>query len=96
MVLHMHGQSLFARNKAWTSRHGPTFQHAIHLEAKIIVQAAGGVLHADKAASWGIAVIFFLYGISLSPKRLLESAARYGKSPYGQHLKNVADDKLQY
>ena len=25
-----------------------------------------------------------------------ESAARYGKSPYGQHLKNVADDKLQY
>ena len=37
----------------------------------------GGVLHADKAASWGIAVIFFLYGISLSPKRLLESAARW-------------------
>ena len=27
---------------------------------------------------------------------LLESAARYGKSPYGQHLKNVADGKLRY
>ena len=27
---------------------------------------------------------------------LLQSAQRYGKSPYGQHLKNVADDKLQY
>ncbi|MDD4850158.1 MAG: glucose-1-phosphate thymidylyltransferase RfbA [Gemmiger sp.] len=27
---------------------------------------------------------------------LLESAARYGKSPYGQHLRNVADDKLRY
>lgn len=27
---------------------------------------------------------------------LLESAARYGKSPYGQHLKNVADGKLIY
>ena len=24
------------------------------------------------------------------------SAARYGKSPYGQHLKNVADGKLRY
>lgn len=27
---------------------------------------------------------------------LLESAERYGKSPYGQHLKNVADGKLFY
>ena len=27
---------------------------------------------------------------------LLESAARYGKSPYGLHLKNVADGKLRY
>ena len=28
--------------------------------------------------------------------KLLESAERYGKSPYGQHLKNVADGKLRY
>ena len=27
---------------------------------------------------------------------LLESAAKYGKSPYGQHLKNVADGKFVY
>ena len=27
---------------------------------------------------------------------LLTSAERYGKSPYGQHLKNVADGKLRY
>ena len=27
---------------------------------------------------------------------LMESADRYGKSPYGQHLKNVADGKLKY
>ena len=27
---------------------------------------------------------------------LLESAERYGKSPYGQHLRNVADDRLKY
>ncbi len=30
----------------------------------------------------------------ISKEKLLESAARYGKSPYGQHLKNVADGKL--
>ena len=28
--------------------------------------------------------------------KLLESANRYGKSPYGQHLKNVADGKMIY
>ena len=27
---------------------------------------------------------------------LLESAERYGKSPYGQHLKNVAEGKVRY
>ena len=29
-------------------------------------------------------------------ERLFKSAEKYGKSPYGQHLKNVADGKLQY
>ncbi len=48
MVLHMHGQSLFARNKAWTSRHRPTFQHAIHLKAKIIMQSASIMFLHDK------------------------------------------------
>lgn len=32
----------------------------------------------------------------ISKEKLLESAARYGKSPYGQHLKNVADGKFMY
>ena len=27
---------------------------------------------------------------------LIESAERYGKSPYGQHLKNVSDGRLKY
>ena len=31
-----------------------------------------------------------------SREQLLESAARYGKSPYGAHLKAVADGKLRY
>ena len=28
--------------------------------------------------------------------KLLESANRYGKSPYGEHLKRVADGKYKY
>ena len=28
--------------------------------------------------------------------KLLESAARYGKSPYGEHLKAVAEGKVRY
>ncbi|MBQ9806159.1 MAG: glucose-1-phosphate thymidylyltransferase RfbA [Clostridia bacterium] len=32
----------------------------------------------------------------ISKERLLQSAEKYGKSPYGAHLKNVADGKFQY
>lgn len=32
----------------------------------------------------------------IDKEKLLESAAKYGKSPYGQHLKNVADGKVLY
>ena len=32
----------------------------------------------------------------ISKDTLLESAQRYGKSPYGQHLKNVAEGKIRY
>ncbi len=32
----------------------------------------------------------------ISKEMLLESAARYGKSPYGEHLKQVAEGKIQY
>ena len=32
----------------------------------------------------------------INKEELLKSAEKYGKSPYGQHLKNVADGKLQY
>lgn len=32
----------------------------------------------------------------ISKEKLLESAARYGTSPYGQHLKNAADGKFVY
>ena len=32
----------------------------------------------------------------ISKENLLESAGRYGKSPYGQHLRQVAESRLQY
>lgn len=32
----------------------------------------------------------------ISKEKLLESASKYGKSPYGQHLRNVADGKMKY
>ena len=32
----------------------------------------------------------------ISEEKLLEAAEKYGKSPYGEHLKNVAQGKLQY
>lgn len=32
----------------------------------------------------------------ITKEKLLESAKRYGKSPYGAHLKNVAEGKIKY
>ena len=32
----------------------------------------------------------------IDKEKLLESAAKYGKSPYGEHLKRVAEGKLRY
>ena len=32
----------------------------------------------------------------ISKEKLLDSAARYGKSPYGSHLKAVAEGKIRY
>ena len=32
----------------------------------------------------------------ISKEKLLESAAKYGKSPYGEHLKNVAEQKIYH
>lgn len=32
----------------------------------------------------------------ISKEKLLESASKYGKSPYGRHLRNVADGKMKY
>ncbi len=39
--------------------------------------------------------IAFIHGW-ITKEELLESAGRYGKSPYGEHLRNVAEGKLIY
>ena len=38
---------------------------------------SGGPLHADVLATYGIAVIFFLYGLTLAPEHLLQSAGHW-------------------
>ena len=32
----------------------------------------------------------------ITREELLQSAQRYGSSPYGEHLRQVADDKFRY
>ncbi|MGN0975165.1 MAG: glucose-1-phosphate thymidylyltransferase RfbA [Gemmiger sp.] len=63
-----------------------------------LVEAADFVRMVEKRQGIKISApeeIAYKYGW-ISKEKLLESAERYGKSPYGQHLRNVADDKLQY
>jgi glucose-1-phosphate thymidylyltransferase len=63
-----------------------------------LVDAADFVRMVEKRQGIKISApeeIAYKYGW-ITKDKLLESAARYGKSPYGQHLKNVADDKLKY
>ena len=63
-----------------------------------LVEAADFVQMVEKRQGIKISApeeIAYRYGW-ISRQNLLESAERYGKSPYGQHLRNVADDKLYY
>ena len=71
-----------------------------HLSKKLdsLVEAADFVRMIEKRQGIKISApeeIAFKYGW-IDRDTLLESAERYGKSPYGQHLKNVADGKLKY
>ena len=63
-----------------------------------LVEAADFVRMIEKRQGIKISApeeIAFKYGWN-DRDTLLESAERYRKSPYGQHLKNVADGKLKY
>ena len=60
-----------------------------------LVEAANFVQIISKRQNLVISApeeIGFKYGW-ISKEKLLESASRYGKSPYGEHLKNVAEGK---
>jgi solute carrier family 10 (sodium/bile acid cotransporter), member 7 len=39
--------------------------------------STGGVLHFDRIATYGIAVVFFLYGLTLAPDKLRKGAAHW-------------------
>lgn len=63
-----------------------------------LVEAADFVQMVEKRQGIKISApeeIAYKYGW-ISYEKLLESAERYGKSPYGAHLKAVADGKLKY
>ena len=63
-----------------------------------LVEAADFVQMTEKRQGIKISApeeIAFIKGW-ITKDKLIESAERYGKSPYGQHLKNVADGKLVY
>ena len=44
MIFHLHGQALVGGIERRALGHGPRFQHAVHLQAKVVVQARGAVL----------------------------------------------------
>ena len=60
-----------------------------------LVEAANFVQIISKRQNYVISApeeIGYKYGW-ITKEKLLESASRYGKSPYGEHLKNVAEGK---
>jgi len=63
-----------------------------------LVEAAAFVQMVEKRQGIKISApeeIAYKYGW-INREKLLESANRYGKSPYGMHLKAVADGKVRY
>lgn len=63
-----------------------------------LMEASNFIQTLEKRQSLQIAApeeIAYHYGW-IDREKLLQSAERYGKSPYGKHLKNVADAKIQH
>ena len=79
---------LLGRGFAWldTGTMGSLLQAANFVET--IQSRQGVVISAPEE-------IAYINGF-IDKKKLMESAARYGKSPYGAHLKAVAEGKVRY
>lgn len=63
-----------------------------------LVDAADFVRTLEKRQSIKISALEEIAYINgwIDKQKLMESAQRYGKSPYGEHLKNVAEGKVRY
>ena len=44
MIFHLHGEALVGGIERRAFGDGPRFQHAVHLEAEVVMQAGGAVL----------------------------------------------------
>ena len=53
VVLDLDSEALVCRIEGWALGHRPGLEHAVVLEAKIVVQAGGGMLLDDKAGILG-------------------------------------------
>ena len=76
-------------------KHGPNI---LPRDMDSLVEAADFVQMVEKRQGIKISApeeIAYKFGW-ISREKLMESAERYGKSPYGTHLKNVAEGKLMY
>ena len=51
MILNLHGQTLVAGIEGWAFGHGPRLEHAIHLEAEVVVQASSTMLLYHEAVA---------------------------------------------
>ncbi len=51
MIFHLHGQALVGGIERRSLRDGPRLEHALHLQAKVVVQAGGAVLLHHKAVA---------------------------------------------
>ena len=62
------------------------------MEASVFVQTVQNRQSVVISAPEEIA----FYADWITKEQLLETADAYGKSPYGQHLRNVAENKFRY
>src|SRR6185437_5855389 len=62
VILDLHGEPLFARDKAWAARHRPALHHAVKLKPQIIVQARRVVLLDDEGVAALAGDLAFRFG----------------------------------